>query len=439
MRRIIAIIAVVVLSLSICSGCLFNRGLTAEVGEPANGFLWANNYSEITITGYEGSSNDLKIPDKINDKPVTLITAGAFKDFTALKSVEIPGGVVDITGAFEGCTELEKVTIGDGVENISVAFRGCTALKEISIPQSVTNMKSAFAGCTSLVNVNIPEGITSLDSTFSGCTALKNVEIPSSVTSLYRTFSDCTSLVSVEVPENVVEMEETFSGCKSLVNVNIPKGVTNLARAFRYCEAVKIITVPNGVVSFGREDVEGCISLESITIPESVGNDDFSLSGLVSIKNLEVPERMLSTIIMESIETTRTLSNDTTQSWYKELYKIAKNVTSYRYYFEELDDGTEYLQLVRDNKTGKEIEPYVAEPEVVGLSTYKREYYAALMNQDDSPAVVCVTTIFTKCVPVSFEMYSDELDTYQKITYKNKTVTINGKEYMLGYPEGAIE
>ena len=65
----------------------FNLNIDAEEGKDADGFTWENNFSEITITGYIGASNELTVPKTINGKPVTQIKEGALKGFTGLKSM----------------------------------------------------------------------------------------------------------------------------------------------------------------------------------------------------------------------------------------------------------------------------------------------------------------------------------------------------------------
>ena len=73
---------------------------------------------------------ELVIPTTYNNKPVTEIGAGAFRNASFLTSIVIP----------------ESVThIGEG------AFRGCSNLKSISIPESVTHIgKEAFYECDNL-------------------------------------------------------------------------------------------------------------------------------------------------------------------------------------------------------------------------------------------------------------------------------------------------
>ena len=100
--------------------------VNAKEGEPANGFLWENNYNEVTITGYVGPNTKLVIPTKINGKSVTKIESYAFRDFEALESVVIPEGVKEIcNSAFRYCPGLKSITIPKSVEKIgSNVFAG---------------------------------------------------------------------------------------------------------------------------------------------------------------------------------------------------------------------------------------------------------------------------------------------------------------------------
>ncbi len=157
-----------------------NMELTAQEGEPANGFLWENNYSEITITGYVGSSNDIVIPSKINGKPVTQIKKDAFDGFAAMKSLVIPGSVKIIDNAFSDCTGLKNITLSDGLESMESAFGGCTSLETIVVPKTVKKMRYAFSGCTKLKTVNVPDGITDLTNTFKNCASIETLVLPDS-------------------------------------------------------------------------------------------------------------------------------------------------------------------------------------------------------------------------------------------------------------------
>ena len=70
-------------------------------------FEYTLNDNIITITQYNGADKDIVIPEKIDGKSVKLIGKDAFKLFSGLNSIKIPGSVTSIDdGAFTG---LEKI------------------------------------------------------------------------------------------------------------------------------------------------------------------------------------------------------------------------------------------------------------------------------------------------------------------------------------------
>ncbi len=66
------------------------------------------------------------------------------------------------------------------------AFKECSALTSIEIPNSVTNIGSgAFSGCSGLTSIIIPESVIDIgDKAFWGCSKPTSITIPKSVTSI---------------------------------------------------------------------------------------------------------------------------------------------------------------------------------------------------------------------------------------------------------------
>lgn len=300
----------------------FNLNINADEGKDADGFTWENNYSEITITGYVGASNELTVPNTINGKPVTQIKKGAMKNFTGLKSIVIPGSVKTIEGVFEGCTGLETVVIAEqGLEDMTRAFVGCTALKFANVPTTVTKMEGAFDGCAKLESaiavpagvaslyytfqdcaalkkVTMHDGVKNLDYAFDGCVSLADVNISTAVTELVSTFQNCAALKSVQIPEGVRKLYGAFSGCTSLVNVNIPANVTRMDGAFEGCSSLQAIHIPANVTYMGGA-FRNCTALETVTFAGEVYPFDESFideyktdafDGCTSLKKLELPK-----------------------------------------------------------------------------------------------------------------------------------------------------
>ena len=124
-----------------------------------NGLYYSTSGSYATITGYDGESTDIVIPEKIGSYTVNAIQYGAFSNNNKITSVKIPASVTKIggsynTGAFENCANLKTVVIAAGTQNAYIggnSFKGCTSLNEITVPGNYTMIYSyAFQDCRSL-------------------------------------------------------------------------------------------------------------------------------------------------------------------------------------------------------------------------------------------------------------------------------------------------
>ena len=280
---------------------------------------------------------------------------------TALKSVTVTGGNI-LYGAFYNCNSLASITLGDGVTSIDTnAFYGCTGLTTVVIGNGVTSIvESTFEGCTSLTSITIPDSVTSIGyNAFRDCTSLTSITIPDSVTSIGNyAFQDCTALtdiyynatecadlssynyvfayagisgdgITVTVGANVkyipaflfsprsaagvlqvqlisVIFEENsvcetigeyaFNGCSSLTSVTIPNSVTSIdSHAFFGCSSLTSISIPDSVTSIGYAAFRGCSSLTSVTIPNSVTSiGDEAFYGCSSLTSITIPDSVTS-------------------------------------------------------------------------------------------------------------------------------------------------
>ena len=126
----------------------------------------------------------------------------AFRECTALKSIEIPSSVSIIDyGAFYGCCELTSICIPNTVTDVGTyAFRECSGLTSVTISESMHEIGyGVFCECSGLTSVTIPNSITLIDEfAFDDCSSLKSVSIPSSVDSIGRcAFYGCDELNEV--------------------------------------------------------------------------------------------------------------------------------------------------------------------------------------------------------------------------------------------------
>ena len=98
--------------------------LAAHAGQTADGLAWSASNSQITITGYSGTSGVVSISGTIGGLPVTGIGSQAFSACTTLTSVTIPGNVTSIGDeAFAGCSKLKSaVFLGNAPTMASSVF-----------------------------------------------------------------------------------------------------------------------------------------------------------------------------------------------------------------------------------------------------------------------------------------------------------------------------
>ncbi|MBC3887860.1 leucine-rich repeat protein [Acetobacterium paludosum] len=118
------------------------------------------------ITGRNGSSTDIAIPETIGGLTITAIGDNAFEG-SVIEKVTIPK-MVKVIGdnAFKGCENLKTVSFAPDstLETIgSYAFINCFELDTFSIPQGVTTISErAFYWCSKLTSLTLPASLKTL-------------------------------------------------------------------------------------------------------------------------------------------------------------------------------------------------------------------------------------------------------------------------------------
>lgn len=260
---------------SVCSCC--DRKI-------ANDLLFASNGDGTCYVAGIGNCTDTEIiipyfsPE--GDR-VTGIGDRAFAEYTELKSLIIPEGVVSIGSfAFEGCQDIENISIPNSIAVLELdAFYNCYVWNYykyksgeylgndknnylILLDVFIGNSKyfevhpdtrfiddRAIADCEELETVKLSDNIESIGwGAFLYCPKLKNVTIPEKVTKIgIKTFKGCTSLESVTLPEGITEIGDyAFSGCEKLKNLRVPSNLTSIAtNAFEGCESIEYYNYGN--------------------------------------------------------------------------------------------------------------------------------------------------------------------------------------------------
>lgn len=87
-----------------------------------------------------------------------------------------------------------------------------------------------------------------------------------------------------------------FEGCSSLTSINIPDSVTSIyGSAFKGCSSLTSINLPDGVTYIGINTFEGCSSLTSINIPDGVTYiGQWAFGGCIGLTSITIPDSITS-------------------------------------------------------------------------------------------------------------------------------------------------
>ncbi len=242
--------------------------------------------------GIIGNGNTVTVDSvkyKLNDDYTAQVISysGKPKNITISECVSYESYTFKVTGigdkAFYKCTSLTSVTIPDSVASIGYsAFEDCKSLTSVNYSGTKSQWKSIIFGsyndelenaiikCTDGVigngnTVTIDNLEYKINNDYTASLVdykgiLKNITISKSVTYEGYTF-------------NVTGIDGAFNGCTSLTSVTIPDSVTNIGNyAFNGCTSLTSVTIPDNVTSIGNSAFEYCTSLTSVTIPNNVTN-----------------------------------------------------------------------------------------------------------------------------------------------------------------------
>ena len=226
-------------------------------------------------------------------KAVTTIQDGAFKDCTALKSVEFMGtppasvaddaflsaqgyywpeaetawaNVVDESGKWKNLSFDVLTAHADGwlykeaADSITVVRADATLSGQLVIPEMIngkavtTIAADAFVGQDGITAIVIPEGVITIgDRAFEGCTAVMRVNLPSTLTTVgTRAFTGVApeTLVAAWLPKGM--------SSERLVHLTIPAGVTTIpSGAFTNASKIETLIIPLSVTSVASDSFSG--------------------------------------------------------------------------------------------------------------------------------------------------------------------------------------
>ena len=191
----------------------------------------------------------------------------------------------------------------DGAQGTNIVYRG-GSFKSITFGDKLTELKDVCSDCSNLTEVSIPANIKSLDQTFMGCKNLK-VVIAHGVEVINYAFVN-SGIETIDMPNLKIIKDTSFKGCNSLKKIVISMGVTKIGNGtysndgiFEGCVNLESVTLPYSLIEFesSRAFVD-CISLKDIIVknPTPIGIEESIFDAMTYLNaTLHVPAEALET------------------------------------------------------------------------------------------------------------------------------------------------
>lgn len=191
-------------------------------------FGYSKTDSGIVIKKYCGTNSVVKVPEEIEQLPVTLIAGGVFAHKEDIEEIFFPKHVKHLEYRIcKWCKRLTTIHFPEDLTHIDdEAFGGCVRLQNIKLPMSLIKIGSvAFAGCGSLKEILLPDSVEEIYSyAFSCCHQLQTVKLSASLRILEENvFNECDALKNIYVPKNLLDSSKKFSVTLRKIFVALPK------------------------------------------------------------------------------------------------------------------------------------------------------------------------------------------------------------------------
>ena len=232
--------------------------------------------------GYRVCSGCTALREVRLSSSLRVISDEAFDGCSSLQKVNFPATLKEIrSDAFSG-TALTEFTAPDSLTDIwGYAFKDCTALKSVEL-NNVRNLGSgAFMNCTALESVSLSDNMEKLnDHIFDGCASLARIDMPDKPIAV--SFTALGGTAYYNNPSNWEKGVLYADGYLIAVNADfaalteyaVKEGTKVIAdNAFSgagYSGKVKKITLPDGLYRIGQGAFAKLGALTEVNIPESV-------------------------------------------------------------------------------------------------------------------------------------------------------------------------
>ncbi len=236
-----------------------------------------------TITKYNGTAEELVIPDSIGGVPVKHIGESAFSGKKTLVKVTVPEGVETIgRNSFTKLPNLKKINLPSTLKSIDFSGIGGTGLETLVLPEGLEELSGkALMANTKLKTVNFPESlkITGPD-LFRGDKAMEGELVLGSNLEelgryLFRSGSDNVTLKIAPEGRNLFISEYTFGNLQNKLDIPQGRDITIKARAFTTTEPITLdFGTIEANVGTSKEDLIKLLE-EKVLLKSAISENDF--------------------------------------------------------------------------------------------------------------------------------------------------------------------
>ena len=202
---------------------------------------------------------------EVTNARVTSVGASAFRECSALTSINLPAATSVGESAFRECAALTSVDLPAATSVGTDAFRECAALTSVDLPAATSVGDRAFRECAALTSVALPVATSVGSSAFTQSAALTSVALPVATSVGNYAFSSCSALTSVDLPAATSVGDNAFQYCKALTSVDLPVATSVGAYAFESCAALTSVDLP-AATSVGERTFYSCAKLETLIL-----------------------------------------------------------------------------------------------------------------------------------------------------------------------------
>lgn len=328
--------------------------------------FYKSNHNHVIVLGFSGKSiTNVVIPDTIDGLPVTEIADSAFANDSYIETVSLgtnltkigrsafsyDDNIVSVSGmnrltyidesAFEGASSLEgdisfssylsyigsmafantninSITFADvgNPEVATDAFKECTQLESVHIGSQMNRFSEVFNGDENLTTITVGEGnqtysvvddvLLNNELNYVQCVPMNRSQTTLTIPSGYdlseycaydnknlenlvlndvisyipdNAFSYCENLRSINFgTSGYIEIGNSFEGCISLDTLTIPSNVMSIHQhAFKDCENLQTVIIREGCQRIDCEAFLNCYNLQTVVLPStltSLGQDN---------------------------------------------------------------------------------------------------------------------------------------------------------------------